>query len=257
MITSVKAVNLLPRRSAIGITLASLMIAVPAAALTVKPVVIDMTTGGRGMTQTIAVENDSAAPVPVELRLEDLAFSIEGLKGTQKDSGDLLAFPPQALIAPGQTQIFRIQYGGDPALVGSKHYYVTVAQVPVKLPGAQSAVQIVYNFAVLVNVSAQGTRANIRVEGTEIATDKDGKAQPVLLLHNDGAAYGYLSTNRVQIVARDTAGKELYRKVWSPAEFQQSFGYGLVAAGQSRRMIIPVTLPIGSGKIDAEISAAK
>ena len=111
-------------------------------AMTVQPVVVDLQTAGRAMSQVITVENTFATPLPVELTVQELELTPTGLKQTGKDPGDLLIFPPQALIAPGQTQTFRVQFVGDPTLAVSKHYYVTVAQLPVKLPEGQSAIQI-------------------------------------------------------------------------------------------------------------------
>lgn len=113
-----------------------------AIAMTVQPVILNLTLSGSGMAQLITVENTFATPLPVELRVQSLDFDQNGIKETGKDPGDLLIFPPQALIQPGQTQSFRVQYVGDPDLKTSKHYYVTVAQLPVKLPAGQSAIQI-------------------------------------------------------------------------------------------------------------------
>ena len=85
-------------------------------AMTVQPVVIDLQTSGRQMTQVVTVENTFANPLPVELRVEELTFDENGVHSSGTQSDDLLVFPPQALIQPGQTQTFRIQYVGDPAL---------------------------------------------------------------------------------------------------------------------------------------------
>src|SRR5688500_11330608 len=84
-----------------------LAVLLPAWAMTVTPVVIDLEPAGRTMTQVVTVENTFANPLPVELRIEELAFDENGARGTGNDPGDLLAFPPQALIQPGQTQAFR------------------------------------------------------------------------------------------------------------------------------------------------------
>ena len=116
-----------------------------AKAMTVQPVVVNLTSQGSGMSQVVKVENTFATRLPVELQIEELRFDGETLVNTHADPGDLLVFPPQAFIEPGQTQTFRIQYVGDPELAKSKHYYVTVAQLPVQLPEGQSAIQILYN----------------------------------------------------------------------------------------------------------------
>jgi len=226
----------------------------PAWSMTVQPVVIDLTVSGRGMSQVITVENTFATPLPVELRVEELAFDDMGVKSTGKPSEDLLIFPPQALIQPGQTQTFRIQYVGDPDLKASKHYYVTVAQLPVKLPEGQSAIQILYNFQVLVSVSPAGAKPALAIQSAEVGKNGDGKPAPVLILSNPSSAHAYLSSGRLRIVQRDASGKEVFRKTLSGPEIQQTIGFGLVGANQVRRMTLPIVLPTEGGKLDVSFT---
>ncbi|MES2339625.1 MAG: fimbria/pilus periplasmic chaperone [Pseudomonadota bacterium] len=228
--------------------------ATPAWAMTVQPVVIDLTVSGRGMSQVVTVENTFSTPLPVELRVQDLEFDENGVKGTGKDSGDLLIFPPQALIQPGQTQSFRVQYVGDPDLKASKHYYITVAQLPVKLPEGQSAIQILYNFQVLVSVTPANAKPAIAITAAEVGKNADGKPVPVLTLNNPSAAHGYLSSGRLRIVQTDASGKEVFRRTLSGPEVQQTIGFGLVGANQTRRMSLPILLPVDGGKVDASFT---
>lgn len=226
----------------------------PAWSMTVQPVVIDLSVSGRGMSQVITVENTFATPLPVELRVEELAFDDTGVKSTGKASEDLLIFPPQALIQPGQTQTFRIQYVGDPDLKASKHYYVTVAQLPVKLPEGQSAIQILYNFQVLVSVSPAGAKPALAIQSAEVGKNAEGKPAPVVTLANPSAAHAYLSNGRLRIVQTDPSGKEVFRKTLSGPEIQQTIGFGLVGANQVRRMTLPIVLPTEGGKLDVSFT---
>src|SRR3546814_14277075 len=77
--------------------------------MVVQPVVIDLTTSGRTMSQVITVENTFDKPLPVEMRIEGLDLTPDGVNATGKDPGELSVFPPQALIQPGQRQSFRVQ----------------------------------------------------------------------------------------------------------------------------------------------------
>jgi fimbrial chaperone protein len=225
-----------------------------AVAMTVQPVVLNLTTSGRSMSQVITVENTFANPLPVEIRLQELALDENGVRTTDKDPGDLLVFPAQALIQPGQTQSFRVQYVGDPELARSKHYYATVAQLPVKLPEGQSAIQILYNFQVLVSVSPNGVKPALKVEGASVGHNQAGKPVPVVTLSNASTAHGYLSQGRLRIVEKDSTGKEVFRKTLSGPEIQQTVGFGLVGAGQTRRVTIPVELPVDGGSVEAQFT---
>ena len=220
-------------------------------AMTVQPVVIDLSTAGRSMSQTITVENTFATPLPVELSIQELELTAEGVKQTGKDPGDLLVFPPQTIIAPGQTQTFRVQYVGDPALAKSKHYYVTVAQLPIKLPEGQSAIQILYNFQVLISVAPQGAKPKLVVQGGEVTVGKDGKPYPVITMTNASPAHGYLSNGRLHVTEKDKSGAQIFSKTLSGAEIQQTMGFGLIGGGQTRRVTVPLALPSADGTVEA------
>jgi len=228
--------------------------AVEADAMTVQPVVIDLQTAGRGMTQVITVQNTSMDPLPVELTIDQLAVGPDGMTVTGKDPGDLLVFPKGALIQPGRTQAFRVQYVGEPALAGSKHFYMTVAQLPVEMPGVNRGIQVLYNFQILVSVGPQGVKPALKVVSAEVGRDQAGHPAPVITLSNDSAAYGYLSRGKLLIVERDTSGREVYRRTIPGPEIQQTIGYGLVTGGQTRRLVLPVTLPAEGGTVEARFT---
>lgn len=226
-----------------------------AAAMTVQPVVIDLQTTGRGMTQVITVENTFSTPLPVELQIQQLELTEDGVKLTGVDPGDLLVFPPQALIQPGQTQSFRVQYVGDPDLKQSKHYYITVAQLPVKLPEGQSAIQILYNFQVLVSIGPQGGKPAISVVDSSISADDAGHRNPLITVRNDSANYGYLSEGKLRVVARDSGGTEVDRETLSGPEIQQRMGFGLIGGSQTRKVRLPVELPASATSVEVTYSA--
>jgi fimbrial chaperone protein len=228
--------------------------AAPAAAMTVQPVVLDLQTSGRGMSQVVTVENTFANPLPVEMRVEELAFDEKGAHGTGKDPGDLLVFPPQALIQPGQTQTFRVQYVGDPSLAKSKHYYITVAQLPVKLPEGQSAIQILYNFQVLASVAPNGVKPDLRIVSAAVGKNDQGKPAPVITVTNSSSAHGYLAAGHLRITETDASGKEIFRKDIPGPEIQQTIGFGLVTAGQTRKITVPVVLPSDEGVVAAQFT---
>lgn len=223
--------------------------------MTVQPVVVDLQTAGREMSQVVTVENTFAKTLPVELTVQELELTEDGVKLTGKDPGDLLVFPPQALIEPGQTQTFRVQYVGDPELARSKHYYITVAQLPVKLPEGQSAIQILYNFQVLVSVSPAGVKPELEIAGAEIGRNPGGKPVPVVQVHNKSNAHGYLSGGRLRIVEKNAAGQEVFRRTLSGPEIQQTMGFGLIGGSQTRRVTVPVELPSETGSVEANFTS--
>ena len=159
-------------KTMLAVAAASAVAISSAPATTVQPIVIDLNAVGNGTSRTITVENTNASRLPVEIRVESLAFQDDGVR-VAGPSSDLAVFPAQAVIEPGRTQTFRVQWAGGP-LDRGKSYYVTVAQAPVTLPAGQSAIQVLYNFQVLVSVAppqAQGrTSRSIRPRSAAMRT---------------------------------------------------------------------------------------
>jgi P pilus assembly chaperone PapD len=225
----------------------------PGLATSVSPVVIDISTAGRGVVQNISVTNTGASALPIEIMVTQLrptATGFEPIEGSDADE-DLLVSPPSALIAAGKTQSFRVQWIGEPDLAASKHFYVSINQLPVKLPEGQSAVQVVYNFQVLVSVSSPNKKPQLALTSVAPAT-VEGKPVAAVTVHNNGQAHGYISQRKIKITQTDASGAEGFSKTVSGAEFQQLVGYGLVATGQTRTVNVPLDKPLPAG---AKLSA--
>jgi fimbrial chaperone protein len=225
-----------------------------AAAMTVQPVIVDLSPSGRKGTALVSVENTSSDPLPVELRIAEAVLDTNGISVSATPSEDLLIFPPQAIIAPGATQSFRVQYIGEPEMARSRHYYVTVAQLPVQLPEGTSAIQIVYNFNVIVSVAAPGQTASISAVSGEIVKTGEGKPVAAFTVANAGRNYDYLINGRLRLVQKDTAGKEVFRKTLSGQEIQQTIGFGLVGPEISRRIVTSIELPSAEGSLSVEFT---
>jgi P pilus assembly chaperone PapD len=226
----------------------------PGWSMTVQPVVIDLETSGRAMSDVIIVENTFDRVLTVEITAQTLELTEDGVRATGEDTGELAVFPPQATIQPGERQNFRVQYVGDPALAKSKHFYVTVAQLPVQTSESGSNIQLLYNFQVLVSVAPSGAKPAITITSAEIGRDAEGAAVPVIVASNSSAAHGYLSRGRLEVVQRDAAGKEVFREELSGPEIQQSLGYGLIGGSQSRRVTLPAHLPTAEGTVTAKFT---
>ncbi|WP_051328964.1 fimbrial biogenesis chaperone [Geminicoccus roseus] len=228
--------------------LALLSWTVPAAAMTVWPTVIDLTSLGRDSRAQINVVSDEATAFPVEVWVESLTIAEDGSQSFADASGDFVIFPPQAIIQPGATQIFRIQWAGDPALAQSRSYAVRIEQVPVRPSDAGTSVQLVYSFAVIVNVaSPQSQPALVVVEAAPVR--EGGKAALSVLLENKGDRYAYLSRGGLSVSGNG------WSTTIGPEELGQLIGMGLVQPGARRRFSIAAEIPTGVRSVTAELTA--
>ncbi len=218
-----------------------------AKAMSVTPIVIDMSTAGNTRTAQISVVNDGAKPLPVEIVVSQIELDEKG-EMTSKAAGDeFLIFPPQAMVPAGATQNFRIQWVGDPAIKTSQSYIFSVNQVPVKMPEGKSGVQVVFNFATIVNISPPGGSSSISLVSTGVGKDDKGKTRPEVTVKNPGNVHAKLTEATIKL----SAGS--WSETLTPEKLRQSMGVGLVQPGKTRKFMLPADLPDGVTQVTASI----
>jgi P pilus assembly chaperone PapD len=223
--------------SLLGATFA-LLGAGQASAMSVTPIQIEMTsTGGAGKAQ-VTVNNDSTEPLPVEVEIQKLALDEKGDRKLSKAGSDFLLFPPQALVAPGASQVFRLQWVGEPAIARSESYLMSVNQVPVKLPAGKSAVQIVMSFGVVINVAPPQGSPSLAVISTGVEADKkSGKRYPTITVENPTNIHALLPQSTIALSG------DGWSQTLTPTDLTEKIGVGLVQPGMKRRFVLPIELP--------------
>jgi P pilus assembly chaperone PapD len=237
-------------RAAVALLL-SIVAPMAAHAMSVTPVVVEMTSAGTGSRATLQVINNGAAPLPVEIEISRVELGTNGEQTLKRADGDFRIFPAQAMVPPGATQVFRLQWAGEPNLNASQSYIASVNQLPVKLAKPVSGVNIVFNFATIVNVAPVKGERHLSLVSTGVGRDKSGRNRPALTISNPGNIHARLSDATV------TLQRGSWTRTLKPDEIRQVVGVGLVQPGKQRRFVIPVDLPPGGGQIAARIEYAK
>lgn len=234
-------------RALIAFALAVASLPSTAAALTVAPMQVEMVSAGSRSRATVSVVNNSDQPMPIEAVVERMSLDEAGRAQTGKAGEEFLIMPPQAMIPPGATQNFRIQWLGDPVIEKSQSFYVYFNQVPVKLPQGKAALQVVMSMAVMVNVAPpEGTPA-LEVVATGVVTGADGKRRPTLTVQNPGRIHALLPQASVKLSSGSWA------ETLAPGRLSETLGSGLVQPGKRRRFVLPVVVPPGVTRIEASL----
>ncbi len=218
-----------------------------AQALTVSPVQVEMTSAGGKARATVTVVNNSTAPLPIEAVVQRMTLDENGKAQTSKAADEFLVMPPQAMIAPGATQNFRIQWLGEPLLAASQSFFIFFNQVPVKQPAGQSAVQIVMSMGVMVNVAPPQGQAGLKVVTTGIATDAKGRRHPTITVENPTNVHALLPEANIRLSSGD------WSQTVPPGLVSETIGSGLVQPGKQRRFILPVDLPANISSVQASV----
>jgi fimbrial chaperone protein len=213
-------------------------------AMSVTPIQIEMATVGSTRPQ-FSVTNDAKEPLPVEIQLQALKLDENGGRKLEKAKDNFLVFPPQALIPPGATQVFRLQWVGDPAIAQSESYMLSVNQIPVKMPAGKSAVQIVMSFGVVVNVAPPQGLPDLKLVGSGVTTDKSGKRFPTITVENKSKIHALLPQSTINLKSG------AWTRSMAASEISEKVGIGLVQPGAKRKFTLPIELPANVQQVQA------
>ncbi len=227
--------------------LATLATAAPVAATSVSPIQLEMKSAGPASRTQVTITNTSEGPLTLEATLKRMELGENGEQQLSNGGDEFLVFPPQAMVPPGGTQVFRVQWVGEPQLQASQSFMLSLTQIPVKLPKGQAAVQVVMSFGVLINVAPPQGVPELNLVGTGIAVEGPGKHHPTITVENPTAVHALLQQATIELTG------ESWSETLTPTVIGRKIGSGLVQPGKRRTFTLPLDLPAGVTGVQASI----
>ena len=218
-----------------------------ARAMTVTPLSLELSSSGSANKSTLRVFNNAAKPIPIEIQVFRVTLDEKGKTYSEPAPNSFLVFPPQKVIAAGGSQTFRVQWLGAPDIKQSETYILSVNQLPVNLATEKSGVEVVYNFAVIVNVAPPGAQSSVKLIGAKIITDDKNVRRPLITVKNVGNRHAFVSDGSILL----SAGK--WSKTISSPDLRDTFGLGLVQPGKTRQFVLKTEIPAQVSTIEAEL----
>jgi P pilus assembly chaperone PapD len=208
-------------------------------AMRVTPIQLEMTSAGTASRGAVTVTNNSSEPLPLEVSVQHMTQDEDGnRKLSAGGESEFLLLPPQALIPPGATQVFRVQWLGEPLLAESQSFILYITQVPVKLPaGKNAAVQVVVSMGCMINVAPPQSIPDLKIAAVGIETDNKGKRRPFVTVQNPTRVHALLPQSRLRLSGGGWS-KEL-----TASDLSEKVGIGLVQPGKRRKFVLPVDVP--------------
>jgi fimbrial chaperone protein len=220
------------RAAALVLAFLALLLPAPASAtLRVAPLFLDLDSLGEGAQASVRLDNDRARPVAVEVRALAREIAPDGTEAHAPADAAFAVFPVQTLIPPGEGQVFRIRYVGDPAIERTRSYHLAFQELPLALggAGADTSLDLLLDLRVGVHVSPPEAVARLAVASHETAGGR-----LAFTVQNRGARYAVLADRMIELRGANGAriallsGEELLRE--NPST--------LVPAGGRRRFVL-------------------
>ncbi|WP_170936954.1 MULTISPECIES: fimbria/pilus periplasmic chaperone [Rhodomicrobium] len=215
--------------------------------MSIEPMLLEISSSGRTTQQSFKVVNDGPAPLPIEIQVSKFDLGLDGEQKLVKVADGVMVYPVQAMIPPGASQVFRVQWIGDPAISKSESYKLSVLQVPVKPSKGESGIQIVMSFGVTVNVSPPQGTSDLVITQAAPVTGKDGKRVASVTLKNPGNKHAYLRNATLSLTGNGWSAQ------LSAGEIAQKIGLGIVQPGKERRFLLPIEVPGAVSAIQASV----
>lgn len=173
------------------------------AAQRVYPLVFELAPFGNEARTSLWVENTGQEPISVEIVVNAVSMTEDGIESWTPADDVFLIFPPLAVVQPGGTQKIAVQYVGDPDISASQAYRVSVRQVPVDLAGSGTVgVAVAVNFNTLANVVPAGATAQVQ---SRSLTPQAQEGVWEIVLENTGRRFARFSETEWRF--QDAAGQ--------------------------------------------------
>lgn len=240
---------------AIVAVLTVLGLAVPASAMRVSPMVVELESRGGDAVARIEVQNVNPGNLAFETRVYKMTFDENGNIVETPADDRFLVFPPQGVLPAGGRQVIRLQWVGAPDLAASEAYYVSVNQLPVELAPSTTdtvgvQVQVLYNMRALAVVAPPGAKPDVEVASVRSAMVQlpaEGEAKearpPVevveVKLRNTGRRHAMMSNFGWRLEGSNPKGEWLRVDV-SAEELNRAVGTGYVPALGERTFYLPI-----------------
>lgn len=181
-----------------------LMLAIKGQAFTLKPMSVTMDPKGYGASKTFRIENESSNRVAFQISMVSREMDAEGKETLEPATNLFTLFPPQGVIAPGQSQSVRLVWRGSSQLTNEQCFRIVAEELPVNFVPEQGRAQIkiLLRYQGTVYVRPIRAKADLKVQSLTMTSTSTWQ----LTVANLGNAHHNL--NNPSLTLTDPAGQK-------------------------------------------------
>lgn len=180
------------------------LFSVAASAYDLQPIVIQMTPAGAGSSQTMTITNTHQVPIAIEVKAYKREQRPDGTDELTLDEEDLIIFPPQMVIAAGQSQTFKVQWVGDGAPERELAYRIVTTQLPIKfdtpeVDGRSADLAVNYRYEAALYIMPPGVEPLAELLSARTVMAADGTKQIELEIASIGSMRAIIEQPSLQV----------------------------------------------------------
>ena len=203
---------------------------------------------GPDSKKTYRAENESAAPMAVQISLKRRQMALDGSETLSDAEEDFVVFPPQFLLGPGQVRSIRVQWLGDPQPEVEFAYRIIAEQLPVDLqPQDGPNLQFLTRYAGALYIVPPGAQSGVALVDAQAVQDGAGLRRLALTLENRGNTHVRLRAPELSIASK----RDRTRGALTGEALKGLRGENLLAKNR-RRFLLPWPQEVTFGPVDVE-----
>jgi len=157
---------------------------------------------GPESNQLFQVENNTAVPASVQIRIANRQVDVDGGETMQDNEKDFSIYPAQMILPPQSTRSVRVQWIGDPNLKEERAYRIIAEQLPVNLSKEKpksSGVKVLVSYHGALFVTPPGLSQNVTLDFFGVTQEPEQRRMLELVLHNRGTQHALLRNLKLSI----------------------------------------------------------
>ncbi len=145
----------------------------------VQPMIVTVAPRGSDAGYRLVIRNTDPQPITLEINPMRVSVDDAGQATRTEASSDVLAYPAQVVVQPGQSQIIQVRYVGDGDLTEARMYALVVSQLPIDFTtvnaedGASTAIKIGFDFVSHMIVAPTSARGELTLSPVTRLTNGD------------------------------------------------------------------------------------
>ena len=225
------------------------LIATHVSGLNLEPLSREFSPHGRGRQQTFRIHNNQSSDIAVRLRMFSRSLEIDGSERREDIHDEFTVFPQQVVLAPGQTQVIRVQWNGEASVERERAFRLLAEQVPVEdrrgeFDGGRDGLSLsfMYRYLASVYVTPSGAEPEVTLVEHSLGQEDGGMRALALDFLNAGGRHMIVNSATVTLeYERQNGSREALE--FANEQLDVLFRRNLLA-GASVRQHVPVPADI-------------
>ncbi len=169
-----------------------------------SPIVQEFTPSGPGTLRQFLLTNTQKEPVAIQIETFNRTTDEKGNEQRSPDYDSFIITPPQMVVAPGKSQVVRVQWIGASDLAIESSYRLITTQLPINFESASEgdvlmSINMGYKYEAAIYVTPKKAKPKAELKSATPASSADGTKILQIVLESTGTTRAILVDPKIEL----------------------------------------------------------